>query len=147
MKAISTQHYGFLSRGVRNVTPSEAIELCSQGAMMIDVRESYHSFVHAFGVEHLYYCPKSELEAHLADIPADVPVIMADASGLKSHDAALWLQEKGYTNVLNLAGGMVEWLNEKMAVRSDKTERLSGSCMCMLKHRERPKPGITPGKH
>lgn len=146
MKALNTQHYGFLSRGVRNVTPNQAFDLCSHGAVMIDVRESYHSFVHAFGVERLYYCPKSELENHLGEIPVDVPVIMADASGLKSHDAALMLQEKGYTNVLNLAGGMVEWLNEKMAVRSDRTERLSGSCMCMLKHRERSGTGISPEK-
>ncbi len=127
---------GFESQGLWNLTPHEALEACHNGAVLIDVRENYHSFVHTFDAEQLYYCPLSELPEHFGKIPADVPVIMADAAGLKSREAVRMLQEKGFVNVANLAGGMLEWLREGMPVCTDKSRRLSGSCMCMLKYRE-----------
>ncbi len=131
---------GFIIRGVLNLTPKEAYRMCNSGAILIDVRENYHSFLHTFDVTFLFYCPRSELLLHLDKIPHDVPVIIADAAGLKSLEALQLLREKGFTNIANLAGGMLEWNREQMPVRSDKTQRLSGSCICMLKYREIKRP-------
>lgn len=127
---------GFESMGLWHLTPPEALEACRKGAVLIDVRENYHSFLHTFDVEHLFYCPLSELPEYFERIPADTPVIIADAAGLKSKEAVLILQKKGFLNMANLAGGMLEWNREALPVKSDKTQRLSGSCMCMLKYRE-----------
>jgi rhodanese-related sulfurtransferase len=127
---------GFRSHGVFNVTPVQAVQSCQNGAVLIDVRENYHSFLHAFDVQHLYYCPGSVLPEHLDKVPRDQPVILADAAGLKSREAVLYLMEQGFDNIANLAGGMLEWNRENMPVKSDKAQRMSGSCMCMLKYRE-----------
>ena len=127
---------GFESRGVLNITPYEAYALCNDGAIIIDVRENYHSFLHEFDVPQLFYCPLSELQAHIDKIPGDIPVIIADAAGLKSIEAVKLLIDNGFRNVANLAGGMLEWNREAVPVKTDKTRRISGSCMCMLKYRE-----------
>ncbi len=127
---------GFNSRGVLNITPSKAYALCNYGAVIIDIRENYHSFLHAFDVPQLFYCPLSEISTHIDKIPVDRPVIIADAAGLKSIEAVILLNESGFTNVANLAGGLLEWNREALPVKTDKTRRMSGSCMCMLKYRE-----------
>jgi len=46
--------YGILIQGVRNVTPSEARELCSLGAMILDVRPLYESDYRAFDVPEVW---------------------------------------------------------------------------------------------
>jgi rhodanese-related sulfurtransferase len=131
---------GFDSRGVHNLTPAETLALCKEkGAVLIDVRENYHSFLHTFDVPLLYYCPASELKTHFDKIPTDIPVIIADASGLKSVEAVATLLQEGFNNVANLAGGMLEWNKEEKPVISDKQQRISGGCMCMLKYREADK--------
>jgi len=128
---------GFDRRGVHNLTPAEALALCNEkGAVVIDVRENYHSFLHTFDVPNIFYCPASELKEHFDKIPTDAPVIIADASGLKSVEAVATLIKEGFHNVANLAGGMLEWNNEAKPVVSDKKQRISGGCMCMLKYRE-----------
>ena len=140
--------FGFESRGVINISPGEALRLSKKmKVVFIDVRENYHSFLHTFDVEELYYCPFSDLSEHLDKIPSDQPVIIADAAGMKSIEVVKILQEKGFTNIANLAGGVLEWNNEQLPVKSDKTQRMSGSCMCMLKYREISKinlPDIKP---
>lgn len=134
---------GFESRGVKSISPREAFRLSEEvSVIFIDVRENYHSFLHTFDVAELYYCPFSDLSGHLDKIPADQPVIIADAAGMKSIEAVKMLQEKGFTNIANLAGGMLEWNNEQLPVKSDKTQRMSGSCMCMLKYREIKRPDL-----
>lgn len=140
---------GFESRGVTNITPTKALKILKDDAILIDIRENYHSFLHAFDVKHLYYCPNSELSDNLDRIPRDRPVIIADSAGLKSMEAVQMLKEKGFSNVANLAGGMLEWNKEQLPVKSDKAQRISGSCMCMLKYREVKKtelPDIDPDK-
>jgi rhodanese-related sulfurtransferase len=140
---------GFIHNNIRHLSPSEAQTMCHHGAMIIDVRENYHSFLHTFDVAQVYYCPASELEAHLDKVPDRIAVIIADAAGLKSLEAIRLLQEKGFGNLANLAGGLLEWTREGYPVISDKKERMSGSCMCMLKYREIPKlnlPNLDPGK-
>jgi len=147
---------GFNSRGVHNLTPAETVAMCNEkGAVIIDVRENYHSFLHTFDVPQLYYCPASELKEHLDKIPSDIPVIVADSSGLKSVEAVATLIKEEFHNVANLAGGMLEWNNESKPVVSDKQQRISGGCMCMLKYREVKRPNlpdikpedVSPNKH
>lgn len=140
---------GFYHNDIRHLSPAEAQAMCQGEAMIIDVRENYHSFLHSFDVAQVYYCPASELLTHLEKVPADIPVIIADAAGLKSLEAIRTLQDHGFVNLANLAGGLLEWIREGYPVKSDKKERMSGSCMCMLKYRELPRlnlPDLDPDK-
>ncbi len=55
--------------------------------------------------------PVAELEARLAELPADkkTPVLVYCAKGGRSARAARLLSEKGYESVHDLAGGIAAW--------------------------------------
>jgi rhodanese-related sulfurtransferase len=129
---------GFESGGIRNVTPRQATALCQKGAVIIDVREDELSRFKMFSVPEVIYCPFSILGETYAHLPKDKPMIFADAAGLHSKEAVLLLMEKGYTGrIANLAGGLVEWERDELPLTIDKTEKLSGSCMCQLRPRNK----------
>ncbi|CAN5588999.1 hypothetical protein BH23CHL8_BH23CHL8_11460 [soil metagenome] len=53
--------------------------------------------------------PLSELVARLPDIPRDRPLMLVCRSGARSGRATLFLLQQGYSDVHNVAGGMVAW--------------------------------------
>lgn len=126
---------GFFAHGVLNLTPKESHDLCKEGAVIVDVREAYMNAFKMFKVEKVIYMPYSELEKSWRSLPADRTLIFADAVGLKSRESALFLKEQGYENIANLAGGIVDWERDGLPITTDKSNRLSGSCMCQLKPR------------
>ncbi|MFW5755452.1 MAG: rhodanese-like domain-containing protein [Tangfeifania sp.] len=131
-------------RGIRNgkllsLSPGETVNLCEKGAVIVDVREEYLNGFKMFGVPEVIYLPMSRFTREYHTLPADRHLILADSSGFKSKEATLFLLEKGYTLVANLAGGLVEWERDGMPLNIDINERLTGSCMCQLKPRERKK--------
>jgi rhodanese-related sulfurtransferase len=127
---------GFFAHGIQNLTPGESYELCGEGAVIVDVRESYLNNFKMFGVDNVCYLPFSELDKSFSDLPHDVPLIFADAVGLRSREAVLVMISHGYKNVYNMAGGIVDWERDGLPVTTDIRARLSGSCMCQLKTRE-----------
>jgi rhodanese-related sulfurtransferase len=92
-----------------------------------------------FHVEKVCYLPFSELANTFQDLPSDQPLIFADAVGLKSREAVLFMNAHGYENVANMAGGIVDWERDGLPLTTDISNRLSGSCMCQLKARENRK--------
>lgn len=92
-----------------------------------------------FKVAKLFYLSYSELEQHYQDLPKEVPLIFADAVGLKSRESVLFMNAHGYENVANMAGGIVDWERDGLPINTDITARLSGSCICQLKVRENRK--------
>ncbi len=128
---------GFFSHDVLNVTPKEALRLCEEHACLVDLREAYMSDFKMFGVKNLVYIPFSSLVSSYEQLPTEIPLIFADAVGLHSREAVKFMMEHGYENVANLAGGIVDWERDGLPVTTDKSLRLTGSCMCQLKPRER----------
>jgi len=132
------QNTGFLSGDVFNLTPRKAFALCQKGAVIIDVREEVLIRFKMFGVPEVIYCPFSMLEETYEHLPKDKPLIFADAAGLHSKEAVRLLMEKGLVNrIANLAGGLVEWERDELPLVIDKSEKLSGSCMCQLRTRNK----------
>jgi rhodanese-related sulfurtransferase len=127
---------GFIAHGVLNLTPKESFELCKEGAIIVDVRESYMNTFKMFRVENVLYLPYSELSKSYKELPADQPMIFADAVGLKSREGVLFMIAHGYKNIANMAGGIVDWERDGLPLTTDISDRLSGSCMCQLKKRE-----------
>lgn len=128
---------GIVSNGILNLSPSETLEICKKGGIIVDVREDYLNRYKMFDVEEIIFCPQKILGENLNELPKDKPLIIADSTGINSKKAMLFLKEKGYKNMANMAGGMVEWERDGLPVKEDKTERLSGSCACMLRKREK----------
>ena len=127
---------GFKAHGVHNLTPGESYDLCSRGAVIVDVREQYLNNFKMFNVENVIYLPYRDLAGSYSDLPRDRLLIFADAVGLRSRESALFMNEHGYENAFNMAGGIVDWERDGLPLTSDISNRLSGSCMCQLKARE-----------
>ena len=137
---------GFKAHGVHNLTPGESYDLCSRGAVIVDVREQYLNNFKMFNVENVVYLPYRELAGSYSDLPRDRLLIFADAVGLRSRESVLFMNENGYENAFNMAGGIVDWERDGLPLTSDISNRLSGSCMCQLKARERGRGRMGEGE-
>jgi rhodanese-related sulfurtransferase len=129
---------GFYCGNVYNLTPKQAYTLCKKGAVIIDVREEEMNRFKMFDVLNVIYCPFSILNETFEHLPENKPMIFADSAGLHSKEAVILLMEKGLGNrIANMAGGLIEWERDELPLIIDKTERLSGSCMCQLRPRNK----------
>ena len=130
----------FLSGGIINITPKDAYSMAKDGnAIIVDVREQSFTAYKQFDVPTVIYSPISTLVDNMALIPNDVVVILADSTGIHSHEAFIILKDAGYGNIANLAGGIVEWERDGLPIKVDYMEQLDGSCTCQLKFRNRLK--------
>lgn len=130
----------FISNDIYNVTPADALSLCRSGdAFLVDVREPYLNAHKRFGVENVVYCPLSRIDEWSGSLPRSKYLLFIDSAGLRSGEAVRKLMQQDHTNVINVAGGLVEWERDGCPVFDDKNERLTGSCMCQLRPRERKK--------
>ena len=128
--------YGIVSSGILNVSPREAFELVRKGALIVDVREENLRSFKSFDVPEVVSLPKSKIAEEYGNLPSDRYMIFTDTVGLRSKEAVIFLKEKGFEKIANLAGGIVDWERDGLPVTTDITTRLSGSCMCQLKPRE-----------
>lgn len=124
---------GNIIRGIINFSAKEAVEECSRGAGIIDLRRENEYVYKRFDVKVVVYHRPEYVYEHYDEMPNDVPIIIADNAGLRSKEVVEFLIEKGFTNVANLAGGMFEWDRDNMPILVDNKERLSGSCLCVLR--------------
>jgi rhodanese-related sulfurtransferase len=138
----NTFNSGYLAHGVLNLTPKESLELCNKGAIIIDVRETYMNDFKMFKVSKVICLPYSELDQCYKDLPTDLPLIFADSVGLKSRESVMFMNSQGYNNVANMAGGIVDWERDGLPLTTEISARLSGSCMCQLRKRERARKRV-----
>jgi rhodanese-related sulfurtransferase len=128
--------HGFISAGFLNLTPKEAyIESTENGAIILDVREANLTGYKNFNVPKVIKIPNSILSDNYKSLPVHIPIIVADSVGLRSHEAVEFLLSKGYSNIANLAGGIVDWERDGLPLKTDKMEQLDGSCVCQLRFR------------
>jgi rhodanese-related sulfurtransferase len=105
--------------------------------MIVDVREERLIGYKNFDVPRLIHLPKSMMEKDYINLSHEQPLIIADSVGLRSHEVMEFLLLKGFTNIANLAGGIVEWEQDGLPLKIDITEQLSGSCVCQLRPRNK----------
>ena len=98
------------------VEPVEALKMVKNGALMVDVREPSELAEVAYDVENIIHIPLGQLKSRMNEIPKDREVIMACRSGHRSSNAVRLLQKKGYTNIINLKGGILGWQANNLSV-------------------------------
>ncbi|MEY4558179.1 MAG: hypothetical protein RL024_337 [Actinomycetota bacterium] len=98
--------FDLFKKKYQTVSPAKALEAQTQGAMLIDVRESseYRSG-HAPGAKHI---SGQVIERRLGEIPKERQIVVVCQSGMRSQRAADILSRNGY-QVLNVSGGMIGW--------------------------------------
>jgi len=126
---------GFSSAGFLNLTPAEAYAESQKNAVIIDVREEELTGYKHFDVPQTIFLPNTRMAEKYSELPLNVPLIIVDSAGLRSKEAMIFLANKGYKNIANLAGGMVEWERDGLPLIINKNEKLDGSCVCQLKPR------------
>ncbi len=75
--------------------------------VLIDVREPFeYSAGYISGAKLI---PLGQVPARVDEIPRDKTVIVTCRSGNRSGQAANYLRQQGFTNVHNMAGGVIAW--------------------------------------
>ena len=137
MEEVKQNNYS--ARSIPNISPREAFNLSRQSAIILDIREDYYNQYKKFNSPEVVQISFSRLKDDYQKLPLDKLIIVADTSGLKSKEAVLLLYQKGFSNLSNLAGGLVEWEREGLPIIIDNSERMTGSCACQLRKRDKGK--------
>ena len=122
--------------GIDYVLPPEALDALGRGACLVDLRTELETGIRAFGVENILYLPWEELKEKYELLSRETPLILADAVGLHSKEAAVFLRSKGYTDLASLAGGIADWEKDGFPMRKGRYQPLNGPCPCMIVPRE-----------
>lgn len=124
---------GNIINGIIHFSPKEVLEECSHGAVLIDLRRDFEYQYKKFDVPNVVFHRSEYIKEHYEEVPNDIPIIVADNAGLRSREIVEFLLNQGFTNVANLAGGMFEWDRYNLPIIVNNNERLSGSCLCVLR--------------
>lgn len=78
--------------------------------VLVDVREQAEwDEAHIPGA---VFLPLSQLEARFAELPKDKALVLQCRSGKRSMTAATFLKDQGYSDLTNLEGGIMAWMDE-----------------------------------
>ena len=104
---------------IPEITPLEAVQRQSAGALLLDVREDDEwSAGRAEGALHIRL---SELPDHLEKLPTDREILCVCRVGGRSLRAAEFLHEAGFA-VANISGGMQAWASLGLSLIGDGNE-------------------------
>jgi len=89
---------------IPEISPDELKQLQTSEFFLLDVREP-----HEFCARNLngHLIPLAELPDRLNEIPKDKPIVVHCRSGMRSAQAVEFLLSNGFTDVVNLKGGIL----------------------------------------
>ncbi|MBO8138179.1 MAG: rhodanese-like domain-containing protein [Desulfotomaculum sp.] len=98
-----------IEAGYRDITAGELKEMLdsSSDILMIDVREPYE--YNAGHIAGSILRPLGKIESWSKELDKDKPIVLICRSGNRSAQAARCLVDQGFTNVMNLKGGVKAW--------------------------------------
>ncbi len=96
---------------MREISVEEFKRMIESGEdhQLIDVREEYEFDAVNLGGELI---PMATVPDNLDRIATDKPVIIHCKSGARSGNIVRYLETKGFTNTINLKGGIFAWIDE-----------------------------------
>jgi len=100
-----------LKNGIPQLTVKELKARRDRGEdfFLLDVREPYEVQIAQIGGTVI---PQNDVPNRLAEIPRDREIVVHCRSGARSQRIAEFLKQSGYTQVVNLAGGILAWSDE-----------------------------------
>ena len=98
---------------MREINPGECssyLETATEKPLLLDVREQWeYDIVH---LDDAVLIPMRQIPAEADSLDPDRETIVICHHGLRSRQVALYLEKLGFTNVVNLHGGMDAWTKE-----------------------------------
>ena len=106
-----TQQDKAMKNGVPQISVKQLKQRRDAGddIFLLDVREPYEVQIAQIGGTVI---PQNDVPNRLAEIPRDREIVVHCRSGARSQRIAEFLKQSGYTNVSNLAGGILAWSDE-----------------------------------
>ena len=96
----------------------------SAAPLTVDVREP-NEFA-AVRLDDVVLLPMSSFAERFGELPKDRQLLVMCASGSRSAAATAHLLRNGYTDVVNVAGGITEWQRAGLPVRKGAVEQGEG---------------------
>lgn len=110
--------FGNRIRGIKEVDCVAATQLINhKNALVLDVREeSEYQTGHVLNAKLI---PLGKLHEHFGELEKyrDKPVVVVCRSGARSANACAMLGKQGFSEVYNLAGGMMAWQKGNLPVK------------------------------
>jgi adenylyltransferase/sulfurtransferase len=100
-----------VKNGIPQLTVKELKQRRDAGedVFLLDVREPYEVQIAQIGGTVI---PQNDVPNRLGEIPRDREIVVHCRSGARSQRIAEFLKQSGYTQVVNLAGGILAWSDE-----------------------------------
>lgn len=99
---------------MRQMTVGElADRLASAGddkPLLLDVREPWE--FETCRIEGARSMPMGSVPAHIDELDTDAETVVICHHGMRSAQVAAFLERQGFSNVINLAGGVAAWADE-----------------------------------
>lgn len=109
----------FTFAGIWEIYPQALQEIATQ-VQIVDVREATEYTGPLGHIHGAVLLPLGELAARAGDLVRERPVVAVCRSGARSAQACVILQRAGFSDVANLAGGMLRWRGEGLAVEGGR---------------------------
>jgi rhodanese-related sulfurtransferase len=108
----------FNKPGVPEISPKEVAEkIKDNSAKVVDIREP-QEYAEGY-IDGITFIPMSQLGNRLGELgEKDAPLIMLCKSGGRSGNITAQLINMGYTNVTNMTGGMLAWMQNGLPTKS-----------------------------
>ncbi len=116
----------------------EAKEICptttkgkiEEGALIVDVRETFEVNELAFDVPNIVNIPLSDFENRFQEIPKDKEIVMVCKSGARSLRTTYFLMNNGYENVFNMRDGIEKWVKKGFPTKGNVNSIENGGSSC-----------------
>jgi molybdopterin/thiamine biosynthesis adenylyltransferase/rhodanese-related sulfurtransferase len=107
-----------MQTAIREISPPEAKARHDAGATLIDVREQVEW--DAGHIANALFIPRGSLAAQIeAAVPdKDTEILLYCRSGARSGVGTAQLQSMGYTNVINVGGGILQWTADGLPIEA-----------------------------
>ena len=99
---------------IKNINVQEAKEHFDKKTEFLDIREKFEN--QEIRIPGSILIPMSELNARWQEISKDKDVVVYCRVGNRSASLLEQLEGMGYTNLLNMEGGIVEWHQNELPV-------------------------------
>ncbi|MFZ5650577.1 MAG: rhodanese-like domain-containing protein [Bacillota bacterium] len=106
-------------QGYKNIGPKELQQMVQndgKNLFLLDVREPYELEETGY-IPGAVNIPTGQVAEKISDLPKDKKLVIYCRSGRRSAEAAKFLSGKGYGNVYNLEGGILDWPYEKGKIK------------------------------
>lgn len=102
---------------IEQVDPKNLLAAVEGGTVFIDVREPYEIDEVSYDVPGQKQIPMGEIQVRMSEIPKDVDVVIGCRSGGRSMNVCQFLVMQGFTNIKNLDGGIMKWVESGLPTK------------------------------